>query len=74
MLTHTKFLGVDTIISRCVQWKTADLGHTCLEEHLTEITKKILAVRPENLTRKKKRNKKLEWQLQAFYVKHKHKI
>lgn len=38
MLTHTKFQKVDTITIRYVQRRTPDLGLTCLQEQLTEIT------------------------------------
>ena len=57
MLSHTKFQDVYTIVSRCVQWKTPDLVHTCLQEQLTEITLKILVVLPENSTKSQKRKK-----------------
>ena len=38
MLTHTKFQNVYTITIRYVQRRTPDLGRTCLQEQLTEIT------------------------------------
>ena len=48
MLTHTKFQDVDKIICRCVQRRTPDLGHTCLQEQLTETyLKNLLPVRPK---------------------------
>ena len=31
------------MISRCVQWRTSNFGHTCLKEQLTEITEKAFA-------------------------------
>ena len=37
MLTHTKFQEVDNNLQMC-SMKTADLGHKCLLEQLTELT------------------------------------
>ena len=43
MLTYTKFHDVYTIICRCVQRRTPDHGHICLQEKLTELTLKSFA-------------------------------
>ena len=45
--THTEFPDVNTIICRCVAWRTLGRGHTCLQEHPKEITKKFLPVHPK---------------------------
>ena len=52
MVTYTSFQAVDTIICWCVQLKTSDLGHSCLQEWLTEITQKTFASPSKNSDRK----------------------
>ena len=43
----------------CVQWRNPDLGHTCLQEQMTEITENTF-VSPSRSSDKKGKEKKLK--------------
>ena len=63
--SHTKFQDTDTITRWCVQWKTRDLTHTCLQKITNgNYLKNFCQYRWQE--RKKKRN--LEQQLQSFFT------
>ena len=62
---HTKFQDTDTITRWCVQWKTRDFTHTCLQKITNgNYLKNFCQYRWQE--RKKKRN--LEQQLQSFFT------
>ena len=58
MLTYTKVQDVCTIICRCVQRRTPDHGHICLQEKPTELILKCFA-RPFEKRARNKKNKKM---------------
>ena len=53
----------------CVQCRTLDLGHTCLQEQLVEIILKTFDSASKKLDKKEKKRRKnnLEWQLQNVW-------
>lgn len=69
MLTQMKFQDVDTIIYRCVEWRTPDLGHTFLQEQLTETNQKSFAS-PSRKGDKKEKEKKTRMAITNFFALH----
>ena len=54
IVTHTRFQDVDTSICQCVQWRTFDIGHICLQQQLTQTTYKTICISIQKQRRKGK--------------------
>ena len=55
------------MISRCVQWRTSNFGHTCLQEQLTEITEKTSAS-PSRKGDEQEKGKKTRMAIANFFA------